>query len=162
LFATASLDEFYEFSQAFIRAGSQDKWTVLAFPGTNGGSFLTYGSSYVILKSDNARQLAAWLFVRWMLSPENQARWVKSTSLYPLRASSLDALQDYGKGHPQWQTAVELLPLAQIPPQRPAWRKIRPLVGDAFLSIFRLNIPAGQLSALLARMDATVADLNGE
>lgn len=162
LFATASLDEFYEFSQAFIRAGSRDEWTVLAFPGTNGGDFLTYGSSYVILKSDDTRQMAAWLFVRWMLSPENQTRWVKSTSLYPLRASALDALQDYGEGHPQWQAAVELLPLAQVPPQIPAWRKMRPMVGDAFLSIFRLNTPQGQLSALLARMDATVSDLNGK
>lgn len=162
LFATASLDEFFEVSQAFLRLGNQDTWTVLAFPGSNGSTFLTYGSSYILLKSDDTRQLAAWLFVRWMLSPENQALWVKSTGLFPLRASAMNALQDYGQEHPQWQTAVELLPAGQVPPQIPSWHKARPMLGDAFLSIFRLNIPTGQLSAVLARMDGTISDLQSE
>lgn len=159
LLITASLDEFFEVVQAFTRAGNDDEWTVLAFPGTNGSNFLTYGSSYVILKSEDTRQLAAWLFVRWMLSPENQARWVKSTGLFPLRASMMQTLQDYGREHPQWQAAVELLPVGQVPPQIPTWRKARPMVGDAFLSIFRLNTPTGQLSAVLARMDGVLRDL---
>jgi len=162
LFMTASLDEFFEISQTFLRAENQDTWTVLAFPGTNGTTFFTYGSSYILLKSDTTRQLAAWLFVRWMLSPENQAQWVKSTGLFPLRASAMNALQDYGREHPQWQTAVELLPVGQVPPLIPSWRKARPILSDAFLSIFRSNISTGQLSAVLARIDGTLRDLQSE
>ncbi len=159
LFATASLEEFFGQSQAFLQAGNRDEWTVLPFPGSTGRGFMIYGSSYVLLKSEDTRQLAAWLFMRWMLASQNQVRWVQGTGLYPLRASMLPDLAEYHQGHPQWAAAVELIPQGQTPPKVAYWRKIRPVVGDAFLSMFRLNIATGQLSALLARMDAAVADL---
>ncbi|NOZ00060.1 MAG: extracellular solute-binding protein [Chloroflexi bacterium] len=160
LFVTAGLEEFSDQARAFAQAGSADEWTAIAFPGTEKSGLAVYGSSYVLLESTDARQLAAWLFVRWMLSPENQTRWVKSTGLFPLRVSSLDALSEYAAGHPQWAAAVELIPQAQIQPQLVSWRRVRPILGDAFDHIFRVNVVAGSVSAVLAQMDSTAAELS--
>ena len=120
---------------------------------------MIYGSSYIVLKSSDEEQLAAWLFVRWMLSPENQARWVQSTGLFPLRASSMTLLSDYRTSHPQWDAAVALIPNGHIQPQLASWRTVRVMVGDAVTRIFRVNMPSGQVSAVLAQMDSTVREL---
>ena len=75
---------------------------------------MVYGSSYILFESDDPDQLAAWLFVRWLLSPENQADWVNSAGLFPLQASTMGLLTDYAAGHPQWAEAVNLLPQGSI------------------------------------------------
>ncbi len=107
LFATASLEDLPDLARAFASAGSTDKWTVLPFPGPAGSALVVYGSSYILFNSDDPDQLAAWLFVRWLLSPENQADWVNSVGYFPLQASTMSLLADYAAGHPQWAEAVE-------------------------------------------------------
>jgi ABC-type glycerol-3-phosphate transport system substrate-binding protein len=161
LFSTASLEELSDQSRAFGAASNSDEWTVLAFPGdTHNSHLVVYGSSYIVLKSTPAQQLASWLFVRWMLSPENQAKWVEALGLFPLRNSSMPLLKDYINSHPQWTAAVALLPEAEIQPQLASWRTVRVMLGDGFNDIFASNIPAGRVASTLAQMDSIVRDLS--
>jgi ABC-type glycerol-3-phosphate transport system substrate-binding protein len=113
-----------------------------------------------MLNSTPGQQLASWLFMRWMLSPENQAKWVEALGLFPLRASSMDTLKDYSNSHPQWNAALALLPSAEIQPQLASWRIVRIMLGDGFNDIFRNNIPAGRVAVTLADMDSIVRDLS--
>jgi len=69
------------------------------------------------IESTPEQQLASWLFVRWLLSPQIQQKWVEVTGLFPLRTSALDLLSGYKDSHPQWSAAIGLLPQAQIEPQ---------------------------------------------
>ena len=160
LFSTASLEELSDQTRAFAAANSSDQWTVLAFPGFTQSGLTIYGSSYIMFNSTPGQQLASWLFVRWMLSPENQAKWVEALGLFPLRTSSMDMLKDYSNSHPQWNAALALLPSAEIQPQLASWRIVRIMLGDGFNDIFRDNIPAGRVAATLADMDSTVRDLS--
>jgi multiple sugar transport system substrate-binding protein len=163
LFATASLEEFSDQSRAFFTRGSQDEWTVLAFPGDEQDAFVVYGSSFVMFDSDDVAQLASWLFMRWMLSTENQARWVQSTGLFPLRASTIDLLAGYSGDHPQWAAAVEMLPDGELTPQLGSWRVVRIMLGDGFRDMFDTirhpDLTDGQVPLLLRQMDETVTDL---
>jgi len=159
LFATAGLEELSEYARALAAAENPDEWTVLGFPGQGQHGLAVYGSSYVILKSTPEQQLAAWLFVRWMLTPENQRKWVEVSGLFPLRTSSQALLGDYARSHPQWAAALDWLPEAHIQPPRASWRTVRVMVGDGFESIFRLNLPAGRVPAVLAQMEATAQEL---
>ena len=164
LFSTGSLDDLIEQSRTFLTSGSQDEWTVLTFPGDEQQAIVVYGSSFVMFQSDDVTQLAAWLFMRWMLSPENQARWVQSTGLFPLRASALDLLADYGKTHPQWAEAVKLLPGGKITPQLASWRLVRVMLRDGFADMFDTirhpDLTDGQVPVVLKQMDETATDLN--
>ncbi|GAB4416537.1 MAG: hypothetical protein Kow002_02380 [Anaerolineales bacterium] len=159
LFATASLEELPDIAREFARAGSFDQWTILPFPGQNASVFVIYGSSYIQFKSDETSQLAAWLFIRWMLQADNQAKWVQSTGLFPLRASTMNLLSDYSAAHPQWASAVSLIPQGQITPQLPEWKTVRVMLGDGFNHMFRVDVPVGQVPAILAQMDAIVSGL---
>jgi len=132
---------------------------VLPFPGSFQNGLIVYGSSYVILKSTPEQQLASWLFVRWLLSPENQKKWVEVEGLFPLRNSTLELLGDYQKSHPQWAQAVALLPQAQMQPQLASWRKVRTMIGDGFKAMFQSNTPVGRVAEILAIMETTARSI---
>lgn len=164
LFSTGSLEDVIEQSRTFLTSGNIDEWTVLTFPGDEQQALVIYGSSFVMFQSDDVTQLASWLFMRWMLSPENQARWVQSTGLFPLRASTMDLLTDYGTTHPQWADAVKLLPSGKITPQLASWRLVRVMLGDGFADMFDTirhpDLTDGQVPLILRQMDETATDLN--
>jgi len=164
LFATASLEEFPDQTRAFSAAGNSDEWVPLAFPGEESDALVVYGSSFIAFDSDDATQLASWLFIRWILSAENQARWVQSTGLFPLRASTMDLLADYSAGHPQWASAVDYLSAGSITPQLGSWRTVRVMLGDGFADMFDTirhpDLTDGQVPVILKQMDEIAADLN--
>ena len=117
-----------------------------------------------MFKSDDTTQLASWLFLRWLLSPENEARWVLSTGLFPLRASTLDLLTDYSKEHPQWASAVELLSGGTPTPKLASWRVVRVMMGDGFRDMFDTirhpDLTDGQVPLILRQMDVIAEELN--
>jgi len=164
LFATAGLEDLPDQARAFFTSGSTDEWTVLAFPGEEQDGLVVYGSSFAMFQSDDVTQLASWLFMRWMLSTENQARWVQTTGLFPLRASTMDLLADYGAGHPQWAEAVGLLPGGRITPQLASWRLVRVMLGDGFRDMFDTirhpDLTDGQVAVILKQMDDIASELN--
>jgi len=160
LFITASLEDLPSVARAFASAKNTDTWKVISFPGANVDTLAVYGSSYVILKSTDEKQLAAWLFVRWLLDNEQDARWVEATHLFPIRTSTIDLLGDYEKTHPQWAEAIKLLPLGEIQPQLASWRKVKIMLGDGFEHMYRINLPSGQVPAVLAQMEAVSRELN--
>ena len=164
LFSTVGLEELPDQSRAFFAKAGRDEWTVLAFPGEQESALVVHGSSLVMFQSDDVTQLASWLFMRWMLSPENQARWVQSTGLLPLRSSTLDLLADYSKDHPQWATAVNLLPGGTVPPKLASWRVVRVMLGDGFRDMFdsirHPDLTDGQVPLILRQMDVIAQELN--
>jgi len=160
LFVTGSLEDLPAQVRAFNQVGNLDEWTVMAFPGNGGSSFMLYGSSYSLLGSSDENQLASWLFIRWMLSPDNQARWVLSTGLFPLRVSSMVSLANYRIEHPQWRAAVDLIPQGLLQPQLVSWRKVHPIFGDGVSFIFRTDMTSGSVPAVLAQMDRIASELS--
>jgi len=163
LFVTASLEDLPDLTRAFSAAANNDKWIVLTFPGVERDALVLYGSSFIMFESDEVTQLASWLFMRWMLSAENQAHWVQSTGLFPLRESTMELLADYSASHPQWAEAVELLPRGEITPQLASWRLVRVMLGDGFRDMFDTirhpDLTEGQVPLILRQMDNTAADL---
>ncbi len=162
LFATASLEEFPDQARAF--SNGKDEWITLPFPGEENNALVVYGSSFIVFDSDEATQLASWLFIRWMLSPENQADWVRSTGLFPLRSSTLDLLADYSADHPQWAGAVELLSEGEVTPQLSSWRLVRVMLEDGFRDMFDTirhpDLTDGQVPVILRQMDETAEELS--
>jgi hypothetical protein len=100
----------------------------------------------------------------WLLLPENQARWVQSTGLFPLRDSTMQLLADYSASHPQWAEAVKLLPEGETTPQLASWRLVRVMLEDGFRDMFDTirhpDLTEGQVPLLLRQMEQTAEDLN--
>ena len=160
LFVTVSLQDLPTVTRAFASADNRDTWSVQPFPHEDDGALVVYGSSYVVMDSTDEEQLAAWLFVRWLLDNEQDARWVEATHLFPLRDSTLSLLGDYERTHPQWKQAVELLPQGELQPTLGSWRTVKTMLGDGFAHMYRVNVPSGQVAAILAQMESTAKELS--
>lgn len=160
LFVTADLSDLPNVVRAFASANNTDTWAVIPFPSEDDGVIAVYGSSYIVLKSSNEEDLAAWLFVRWLLEEEQDARWVETTHLFPLRASTLNLLGDYERSRPQWRQAVDLIPQGELQPQLGSWRIVKIMLGDGFAHMYRVNVASGQVAAILAQMESMARDFS--
>ncbi len=160
LFITVSLHDLPLVARAFVNSENRDTWRVLPFPNDDEGVMVVYGSSYVILNSTDEEQLASWLFVKWLLEKEQDARWVQTTHLLPLRTSTLELLGDYERSHPQWKQAVDLLVVGEMQPPLASWRTVKIMLGDGFAHMYRVNVASGQVAAILAQMESTAKELS--
>lgn len=161
LFVSGNLSEISSQNAALRAANSADRWTVIPFPGTQ-RAVIAYGPSFVVLKTSQARQLAGWLFVRWALSVENQARWARENGYLPVRISALDLMNDLRSANPQWGAAAALMPQIGNYPQLAGWRLARYVLGDGVYTFFALNLPANDIEAVLEQMQTTVEQVLGQ
>jgi ABC-type glycerol-3-phosphate transport system substrate-binding protein len=145
-------------------AGSTDRWTFIPFPSDLEDSpvLLTYGPSLSILESTTERELAAWLFIEWLISAENQARLVQSYGVFPTRISALPLLHEYQNSHPQWAAALDLLSYGQVEPAYPSWRAVRWALSDAGKFLFSPFFSIDRLPALLQELDLTAGELHSQ
>ena len=157
LFFSGYLNEIAAQKAVSQASASGDAWTVIPFPGTQ-PAIVAYGPDFAVFKSSPARQLAAWLFVRWLLEPQNQGRWVKETGLLPVTLSAAQALKNESGLPAQQLAAIKLLPLAVSYPQTPHWQLAGKILGDGFEAYFG-SFPNASLEGVLKLMDTTLADL---
>jgi multiple sugar transport system substrate-binding protein len=159
LFASGSLldvpEQFYTFSQT----SNQDRWTLIPYPSAQGEPVVdVYGPSFEILQSTPERELAAWLFIRWLSEPEHQIRLTTATSSLPLRHDA-QKLMSANPLSPQWQAAVEAIQYAQAEPALSSWTNVRWAVSDAATQLFRYYFTIDQVPTLVKLLDNTAQEL---
>lgn len=161
LFASGSMLDIPHFRQAMLQTGNRDQWTVLAYAGAEDVFALdVYGPSFQVVGSNPQRELAAWLFIKWMLEPQNQARLVEATSAFPLRKSTLEHLGGYAGRSPQWAEAVKLLEYGKMEPRLSSWATVRWALSDAATQLFRAYTTIEQVPDLVKFLDRTAEDLH--
>ena len=161
LFAAGSVAGIVYQEGAFVEAGSQDDWSVIPFPSLPGEPVISaYGPSFQVLPSTPEEQLASWLFIRWLTEAEPQARLAEVSGYYPVRASSLKIMGTLPAAHPQWKTALDLLPYARPEPAQESWRIVRWALSDAASQLFRFYFESDQMQALLKLLDQTANELH--
>jgi len=161
LFASASVFDLPDIAAAFKRNENLDEWVVIPYPSPSGRHALdAYGPSYYVTPSTPAQQLASWLFLRWLMTPDNHARMIEAAGALPVRAAALDELAGYEKARPQWRQAVDLIGYARSEPAYASWRQVRFALGDAATQLFRSYFTLEQIPAMLAYLDSFSAELH--
>jgi multiple sugar transport system substrate-binding protein len=159
LFVVGSLFDIPAQQQAFTEAGSLDSWEVIPFPSSRQPVVDTYGPSLLISQTSPAKQLAAWLVVKWLVYPHNQIDWVKTIETYPTRQSSASYLMENKRASPQWNQALELLPDAKSEPSLASWSMMRWALSDALTQLVGPKFTADQIPALLEKLDSTASEI---
>jgi ABC-type glycerol-3-phosphate transport system substrate-binding protein len=159
LFLSSSLGAISFQAFNFEAAENDDQWTVIPVPAPEGNPVINvYGPSFAILESTPETQLAAWLFIKWMTQPENQARFIQTAGYFPTRASAFDSLGDYAAGHPQWATALELIPYGKAEPYFGSWGVARWALSDALYQLVDPDFPNENIPLLLEELDTLLAE----
>jgi len=159
LLVAGSLLDIPAMREAFHQAGSSDEWVVIPFPSQAEPVVEAYGPSIMIMRSNPARQLAAWLVTEWLVYPPNQAVWVQALGAYPTRTNTLNYLNRDGNTSPQWVQALELLPTARSEPSLASWSMVRWALADATGKLFDPQLEGEQIPALLEQLDSIAAEL---
>ena len=103
--------------------------------------------------------MASWLFIKWLTSPEIQARWVRASGYYGTQVSTEALLADYIEENPVWATGVALAALGPSEPQTfPAWSSVRRTLGDTAAELYNAADQAA-VEAILVTLTETANDL---
>lgn len=145
------------------QTASEDQWVVLPFPSTTGNqSIEAYGPGLVVVESQPAQELAAWLFARWLLSPEIQASWAVANGVFPVRASALQQPRDSAELPQQWQQALVWLPKARSEPALASWGVMRGVMVDALDQVVLPGFQGHQAASLLVKLDQIAAEVQAQ
>ena len=98
VFTMDSTSALPAYAQAVEEAGLGFEWGSVAIPQKDSGRARTvlYGPSLCVFKTDEARQQAAWRFIRWLTDTEQNARWASTLGYAPLRRSAVEWLAESG------------------------------------------------------------------
>jgi ABC-type glycerol-3-phosphate transport system substrate-binding protein len=119
---------------------SSDQWSVIPYPSkTDRPVLLVDGDSFAITTQDSEKALAVWVFVRWLLSPENQSRIIEVSGTFPLSDAAMDLLKNYEEMHPNWAEALDYLPLVEMVPDDPIWGLTKEVLTDVSWKLIQFN-----------------------
>ena len=140
-----------------------DEWGFTAIPHTTAEPTINiYGGDVMIPATTPETQLAAWIFVKWLTLPENQAQWVRISNYFPTRASTADFLGDYISENPQWGDAFNLLQYGVFEPQLISYQGVRDAAQQAFNEIMQGADIQGTLDNLTEEANELQAELMEE
>jgi len=144
--------------QEHIQTGWADDWQMLPFLGPGGTKVVTSDQqSVVIFETTPKAELASWLFLKYLTSPEVQAEWSQYSGYYPTRKDSLQFLQEFRKENPAWASGLNLLKYSRSKPPHPSWQIVKLAVEDAFEEI--LASPNIDLDDQLDVLDLVASEL---
>jgi multiple sugar transport system substrate-binding protein/sn-glycerol 3-phosphate transport system substrate-binding protein len=157
LSSTAGLP-YYE--EAFEAEANEDVWGFIAAPGPDGTLAVNaFQQMLGVVPSTYEEELASWLFIKWLTSPEIQAEWVRASGYYGTHYSSEALLADYAEENPVWATGVELAALGPAEPQTfPAWTSVRRTLNDFVAELFNAADEAAVVE-ILERLTQAANDL---
>jgi multiple sugar transport system substrate-binding protein len=132
----------------------KDDWTIAPFPGKDGGQAVDLYGQYVAIANTNPeRMMATWLFVKYLTSPEAQAKWIEGSAYYPTRSDTLPLIEAYGAENAIWNYGLTFLDYGKAEPAWASWTTVRRDVGDSFNAIIQ-GTPAD--------IPTLLEDLNGK
>ena len=105
----------------------------------------TGGAAAVIPAANSSeRKTATWEFLTWLIDTKQAADWSRETGYIPVRKSAHDLLVKDGfyREHPDFQIAIQELPIARESPQVMQWGAFAKIVADAMTAVVRYNSPA--------------------
>ncbi len=91
----------------------------------------TYGPVNAVPKSDDAKQLAGWLWAKWLLAPEVHSRYIAQTSYFPSTKSAVetDTLKAFYETNPTARKLIDEVSVnARILSPSPALPEVRAVV----------------------------------
>ncbi|MEA3327527.1 MAG: extracellular solute-binding protein [Chloroflexota bacterium] len=149
---------YYE--AAFADEANDDVWGFIPAAGPDGTLAVdAFQQMLGVIPSTEDEHMASWLFIKWLTSPEIQARWVRASGYYGTQISTEALLADYVAENPVWATGVALAALGPSEPQTfPAWSSVRRTLGDTAAELYNAADQAA-VEAILVAVTETANDL---
>jgi multiple sugar transport system substrate-binding protein len=157
LFVLRSSSSLPFVDSAVRQGGVGFAWDVAALPSVGDAPVVNvYGASLAVPCTTEERQLAAWLFVKWLTEPPQQARWVRASNYFPVRRSTAAELAEYFSQNPRYESVYKLLEYGRSEPSLEGYQQVRRMIEDAMVGILDGDDMDRTLAALQRRADGTL------
>lgn len=157
LMYSGTLDLILEQQGWMSLENNTDEWGVIGYPGSDSVVMLVDSPGLMVSAGTPEEQMAAWLFAKYLIEPENQAEIVQALFALPVRLSTLNYLSAFIEQYPQWMEAYNLIGISKSVPILEEWGIEQWVLQDAAYRVFPyedVNLPE-----ILEQLDATVDDL---
>jgi multiple sugar transport system substrate-binding protein/sn-glycerol 3-phosphate transport system substrate-binding protein len=145
-----------------VSEGGGFAWSISTMPTTLDTPRVDiYGASLSIMHTTPEKQLASWLFIKWLTEPEQSARWSRASNYFPVRQSVAAELADYFAENPQYEKAFGFLGYdLTIEPGVIAYDECRDLINTMMDAVATTDAdPATLLADALEECNAFLAEL---
>jgi len=139
----------------FYKSGIEDsglgfEWGVTHPPQTGSTPVVDiYGASVSICASTQEKELASWIFLKWLTAPKQQARWVRVSGYFPVRKSTARKLEGYILENPHYGMAFGMLDYGKSEPTMSSYQHVRRLIQEAMVDA----IEGGDIDQILKDLD---------
>ncbi len=115
----------------------------------------SYGPSLSIVKSSPERELAAFLFLKHLISAESQARWARTSGTLPVRNDLDDDLAGWFADYPAYQTAYNLMRNTKFEPALPGYDYVRVEIESAVSAV----LEGGDVETIMEALNIKAAEI---
>ena len=148
LFTTGSTSGLPFYAGA-VAEGAGFDWRIAPIPHSTPHPVQNvYGASWSIPKTTREKQLATWIFLKWMTEPEQQSRWARASNYFPVRKSTAAELKDYFAENPNYELAFGLLQYGKSEPSVGGYEVVRDAIEQAVAAV----IDGADLDEMLAKL----------
>ena len=141
-------------------AGKGDEWGFIPYPGPDGTLVVnSLGQMVGIVRTNPEQDMASWLFLRYLTSPETQTTWISYTGYFPSQITTDVAERE--ASDPVWATGYGLLDLGKAEPNLAAHGAARSAIRDAFFDILEAE-DLDAIIAILEELNTLLAELVAE
>ncbi|MER3425643.1 MAG: ABC transporter substrate-binding protein [Thermus sp.] len=116
---------------------------VAPVPKEPGGKVPLGGAQLVVLKGASPEETqGALAFWRYLMEPENVARWVQASYYVPVRKSAIPLLEGFYRENPYRKVAFEEIAVAQPRPKEPQFSTWAKYLAEALEKALKGGVPA--------------------
>jgi multiple sugar transport system substrate-binding protein len=162
--ATMSLLSMPAWRGRMASAGSTFEWGATMIPQADASRpprTVMYGANICIFKTDEAKQRAAWQFIKWFTDTEQTAEWGTQSGYTPIRESAMKQLEESGwlDDNPVIKQVYEtVIPYSYPEPNVRGEQEIRTFIEDAWTSALSgLQTPQEALDEAVAKANEALA-----
>lgn len=136
LFTVASSSSLTYYEKT-VKDGANFSWAIAPMPYTTEKPIAdVYGASFSVLNTGDAkRELAAFLFLKWLTADKPMSYWSEHSGYLPTTKSAAGTMADYFKSHPDYQVAYGLLD-GNSEPAVPGYGRVRDEMEKAMAAIY--------------------------
>jgi ABC-type glycerol-3-phosphate transport system substrate-binding protein len=146
---------------AFTDIGSEDEVVFLPFVGPDGGMAADAYVQYVgVVKATPEADLATWLFIRYLTSPEVQARWVVASKYFPTQSTTEPLVADFASTDAQWAALKDIISQYGVAESSLAsWQPVRDAIEDDLFPYVLEAETTDDIVDLLVEFNDTAAEI---
>lgn len=162
LFYSGSNEDIFFQELANQENGNNNEWLMIPYPTEDQRPVVIVdGASYALMGEDVNKNLAGWLFLRFMLNVENQVKIIEETASLPISNTAINLLGDFREAHPAWDQALQSLAFAQSMPLAPEWISIEPVFSDIVWQL-RFTLAKENIPDILREAEVIVQEIIAE